>query len=149
MYSKSKKVLVVTLIAALILSLLVGCGKGKYPDVKEYVDAVIICMENHSEQVLKAQTGEEIAAEIIKYGDELFVLSKRGNALYKKYPEFNYDDEHMPKKLKKQHQRLIKARNDSYIKISPHIEQFMDDPVVLEANTRLYEKFDNDEDFEE
>ena len=133
------------LFAVLILSLFAGCGKGKYSDVKEYVDDVIICMGNHSERVVKAQTAEEIAAEIDKYGDEMFALSKKGNDLYKKYPELSYDDEYMPKKLKKQMLRLVKATEDLNEKVSPHLDQFMDNEAVLQANIRLLEKFNNED----
>jgi len=152
MYSKSKKNLIVTLIAVLTLAFFIGCGKGKYSDIKEYVDDVIVCMDNHAKQVLKAQTGEEIASELLKYGDDMIALAKRSNALYKKYPELNYDEEFRPKQIKKQMERLAKAINDLNVKVSPHLEQFMDDPAVLEANIKLLEKVSNqefDEDSEE
>ena len=130
------------LFVVLVLSLFAGCGKGKYSDVKEYVDDVVKCMESHSKKILKSQTGEEIAVAISEYGDEMITLSKRGKIIYDKYPELHNDDE-TPKKLMKQMMRLEKATNNLREKISPHLELFMEDPAVIQANIELVEKFNN------
>ena len=135
------------LFAALILSLFTGCGVGKYSDVKEYVDAVVACLENHSRKILAATTGEEMAAAISEYGDEMIALSKQGKFLYDKYPELQNDDT-MPKRLVRQMMRIEKATNTLRDKISPHLDQFMDDPAVIQANIELVQKF-NSIDFEE
>ena len=130
------------LFAVLVLSLFAGCGKGKYSDIKEYVDGVIACIENHSEKILQANTGEEIAAEIRRYGDEMLKFAKMDKALHDKYPELR-DYDRVPKRVKNQMLRLETAINSLAEKVSPHLEPFMDDEAVLQANIELMEKFNN------
>ena len=130
------------LFAVLVLSLFAGCGKGKYSDIKEYVDGFIACAEEHSVKILQANTGEEVAVEIRRYGDEMIKFAKMDKALYDKYPELR-DHDKRPKRVKDQMLRLENSMNGLAEKISPHLYQFMEDNAVIQANMELNEKLNN------
>ncbi len=134
----------VSILSVLFLLSLTACGgAGKYGDVKDFVNDFIVAQENYISEVEKADSADEVAAALTKFGGEVVKFAEKGKKLNEKYPELENEKER-PAELKDIFQKLEESSEKMGKSMSsPKLRKYMMDPKVMKAAMEMGQKFQN------
>lgn len=114
-----------------------GGGGGKYADVKSVMKKVGEETDKFVAAMDKADNGEKVAAAMTDFAETMGEMRTELEELIKKYPELE-DMENPPEELAEEAQAFM----GSWSKIMSammKIQQYADDPAVLEAQKKFDE----------
>jgi hypothetical protein len=87
-------------ILAVLLTLAVSCGGGRYKDVKEFITEVVAVQDEFLSLIEVSVTADEAVSAIETFGDRLVKLSEKSLEIKKKYPDIDQWADNPPADLK-------------------------------------------------
>mgnify|MGYP001615852654 FL=1 len=129
------------LISTLLLTLFsVGCGSDSSSEAESLMKKQAVVTESFVEAMTGAGSADAVAGAIETYTRDMKELIPDIRAFQEKYPD--YSDDNMPEKAREYARRL----QDASAKVPAAMMktgQYMSDPKVREAMTRLTQDFSN------
>lgn len=130
-----------SVVAFIFILALISCGGGgKYSDAKAVMNDYCDSMSNFADELNKAGNAVDVAKAINNFSDEMEKYIPKLKELDKKYPEMKTQkEEEIPAELKPVMERLQKEIMPKFISAMGKIQQYMNDPLVQEANKKMSE----------
>ena len=131
---------VAILISVLIALNVAACKKkGRYDDLKEYLEDLIAANEEYLQAVERAGSATEMVKAINEMTDKSADLAKRAEKIKKQYPNLTEISKNPPPELKGEYARL-NALAERLLGITGKMMKYMMDPVVMEATQKMAEQ---------
>lgn len=130
-----KRLALILFVILLGVSMLNGCGKGKYDDVIEYNDQFVKITREYIDDLNKADTGKDVAKAMNEFADEFKKLVPKMKEINKKFPELQKMKD-LPEELVESQRKAQEVGMDfasSFMKTM----KYAIEPEVVEAQKRM------------